>query len=261
MAIPWAVMAAGDNSETEIDRMLAENPDNVRRADLLHARAWAMLSNPLRKSDLSAPLAAIDEFIQAAPKDQRGVSLLFQAVMKDKDSACKTQTLKRIVENYGDTESGKMAKGQLRLADAIGTPFELSFTDAISGKLVSMANLKGKVVVIDFWATWCGPCVAEMPELKKFYADYKDKGVEFIGISLDQPGDGLDKLKALVAKNGITWPQYYQGNGWSSDFSSNWGISHIPCAFVIDTAGKLYSTEAHGQLGWMIPAMLIRRGK
>ncbi len=59
-----------------------------------------------------------------------------------------------------------------------------------------MKSLKGKVVVIDFWATWCGPCVAEMPNMKKLYAEYKDKGVEFVGVSLDKSKEqgGLDKL-------------------------------------------------------------------
>ena len=61
-----------------------------------------------------------------------------------------------------------------------------------------MSDLKGKVVVVDFWATWCGPCVGEMPNMKKLYAEYKPKGVEFIGVSLDQP-ESAGGLKALTS--------------------------------------------------------------
>ena len=72
-----------------------------------------------------------------------------------------------------------------------------------------MKSLKGKVVVIDFWATWCGPCIGELPRMKQLYAEYHDKGVEFIGVSLDAPKDqgGLDKLKNFVAENTVEWPQ------------------------------------------------------
>ena len=106
------------------------------------------------------------------------------------------------------------------ISEMIGMPFALEFTDAIKGSPVSIEGLKGKVVVIDFWASWCGPCVAEMPNMKRLYAEYKDKGVEFIGVSLDQPKErgGLDSLKSFVAKNQIEWPQYYQGNFWQSWF-------------------------------------------
>ena len=95
-----------------------------------------------------------------------------------------------------------MIKGGRRQHEAIGKPFDLEFTDAIKGSTVSIKGLKGKVVVIDFWATWCGPCVAEMPKMKELYAKYRDQGVEFIGVSLDQPKEqgGLDKLKKFVAE-------------------------------------------------------------
>jgi thiol-disulfide isomerase/thioredoxin len=119
-----------------------------------------------------------------------------------------------------------------------------------------MKDLRGKVVVIDFWATWCGPCVAEMPKMKDLYAKYRDKGVEFIGVSLDQADGGLEKLKDFVAKNEITWPQYYQGKGWESDFSSSWGVNSIPCVFVVDQEGKLYSLNGRGKLEEMIPELL-----
>ena len=104
-----------------------------------------------------------------------------------------------------------------------------------------MAALKGKVVVVDFWATWCGPCVAEMPTMKKLYAEYHGQGVEFLGISLDQPKEqgGLDALKKFVKEKEIPWPQYYQGKGWQSDFSSSWGINSIPSMFLVDQDGKL----------------------
>ena len=121
-----------------------------------------------------------------------------------------------------------------------------------------MKKLKGKVVVIDFWATWCGPCVGEMPKMKELYAEYRDRGVEFIGVSLDQPAEqgGLASLKKFVKENGIKWPQYYQGKGWKGDFSVSWKINSIPRVFVVDQQGKLYSVNARGKLETIIPALL-----
>lgn len=153
-------------------------------------------------------------------------------------------------------------KAKAKQKDGIGKTFDIKFTDAISGKEISTESLKGQIVVVDFWATWCGPCKAEMPHNKEIYAKYHDKGVEFIGVSLDQPeetGKGLTKLKEYVATNDIKWPQYYQGNFWQSEFSSSWGINSIPCVFIVDDEGKLVSTEARGKLEEMIPELIAKR--
>src|SRR5262249_46403786 len=103
----------------------------------------------------------------------------------------------------------------------------------------------------------------EMPTMKKLYAKYRDKGVEFIGVSLDHPKDegGLDSLRKFVKENGIEWPQYYQGNFWSSAFSSSWGVNSIPCVFLVDQEGKLSSVDARGKLEKMIPELLEKKSK
>ena len=200
----------------------------------------------------------LEDFIKRYPKDQRAAGILAMMANQTKDTARQEALNKRIETDYPDSPAFKTIAAKRKKLEGVGKPFDLEFTDAIHGSPVSIKGLKGKVVVIDFWATWCGPCIAEMPKMKKLYAEYKDKGVEFIGISLDQPKEkgGLDKLKDYVAKNGIQWPQYYQGNFWQSEFSSSWGVNSIPCVFLVDAEGNLASIEARGQLEKMIPEYL-----
>ena len=121
-----------------------------------------------------------------------------------------------------------------------------------------MKDLKGQVVVLDFWATWCGPCVREMPKMKKLYAKYHDEGVQFIGISLDKSEDegGLDALKKYVSEKEILWPQYYLRKDGDIEFSNSWGISGIPALFIIDKKGNLKSVQARYKLEKLIPELL-----
>ena len=94
--------------------------------------------------------------------------------------------------------------------EAIGKPHAMKF-EALDGSVVELSRMKGKVVLIDFWATWCGPCVKEIPSIKKLYDKYQRRGFEVVGISLDSD---RETLEAFIDKNGMGWPQFFDGKGW-----------------------------------------------
>ncbi len=182
----------------EIDGVLAhdKNPKLQIEGSFVKARAklWAS------RSSTSLDLSGVEEFAKLAPKDLRGANLLEMAIDLTHDAKAKAALTDRIVSDYPDSPYARKIQGDRHQNESIGKSFDLEFIDAIKGSVVSIKNLKGKVVVVDFWATWCGPCVKEMPPMKELYAKYRDQGVEFIGVSLDQPKEkgGLDSLKKYV---------------------------------------------------------------
>ena len=101
-----------------------------------------------------------------------------------------------------------------------------------------------------------------MPKLNELYTKYKDQGVEFIGVSLEQYDQldlGLARFKKFLKDKEISWPQYFQMDGWESEFSTSWGISSVPSTFVINAEGNLHSTEPHGKLDEMIAELIKKR--
>ena len=131
-----------------------------------------------------------------------------------------------------------------KLAELIGKPspkFENYENNA--GGQISLADLKGKYVYIDVWATWCGPCKAEIPSLKKVEKAYHGKNIEFVSISIDQAKDH-DKWKAMVADKELSGIQLFADKDWSSDFIKDYGIRGIPRFILIDTEGKVVNADA-----------------
>jgi peroxiredoxin len=126
----------------------------------------------------------------------------------------------------------------------LGKPIDLQFK-ALDGRDVSLAAMRGKVVLIDFWATWCPPCVQEVPGIKALYEKFHSGGLEVIGISLD---DKKEDLLSFVKQNKIEWPQYFDELGAENKIAKKFGIEELPTMWLIDKQGLLRDVDAAGSL-------------
>lgn len=221
------------------------------------ATAWYWFANTeirrnYRKED--PVIAAVLEFESRYPADERVMQLYQLGMNYLRDLPGEKKLRDMLVEKYPDSSTAQSAQRRAVLEAAEGKVFDVSFVDVITGRRVTTRGLRGKVVVIDFWATWCGPCLSELPKMKRIYNQYKSAGVEFIGISLDKDPE---VLKKFCMENDVAWPQYCEPDkAWDTELSSEWGISGIPTIFILDKSGRVHSAFARGNLERLIPELL-----
>jgi len=182
-----------------------------------------------------------------------------QARLADREEQLRTQQNatparpRQPTNGPADGNAGKVAEAAARSGNAFaGKLVPLKF-DAADGSQVDLARLRGKVVLIDFWATWCGPCMKEVPNVVAAYQKYHDKGFEVVGISLDKSKDAMLKV---AAQKGMTWPQYFDGKGWNNEISSGFHIQQIPTMWLVNKNGLVATTEARGNLDAVIEKLL-----
>lgn len=136
----------------------------------------------------------------------------------------------------GSTAGGKFA---------LGSPAPEFAGASLSGDAVKLSDYKGKVVLVDFWATWCGPCIQELPNVIDAYKSYHDKGFEIVAISLDDSQDDLDAF--LKDHPEMTWVQLFDGKGWESDIAVQYEVEGIPFTLLLDQQGNIVRQDLRGE--------------
>lgn len=167
---------------------------------------------------------------------------LFLDVLRDEETA--HQAFLQLKKEYPSSDSAAEVEALLiSLNLRVGAEFPDFQAEDTDGKSLSLDQFKNKIVLIDFWATWCPPCVDEMPTIVKTYKKYHAQGFEIIGINLDYDEN---KFSRFMEDNGMTWRQYFDGKGGQNKLARKYSIDSIPATFLVGTDGKIIAKNLRG---------------
>jgi thiol-disulfide isomerase/thioredoxin len=186
----------------------------------------------------SAWLEELEQFVEKYPKAPDAAEAMLQMGIADEFSGEEKQALARytaIVTDFPESASAKKARGAARRLESVGKPLALSGT-AIDGRPVAIESLRGRPVLVHYWATWCEPCKVDIAQIRELYAKYGPKKFAVVGIALDS--NKAELAKFLAAKP-IPWPQLHETGGLDGRLAEELGVLTLPTMILIDADGKV----------------------
>jgi thiol-disulfide isomerase/thioredoxin len=208
--------------------------------------------------DLDPALEAMEKGVRALqkefPKREELSGLLLRVAQGrlENSEVEKSRALAKEAQASEVDEIKESAAALLKKMERVGQPLQLQF-QAVDGREVDLEKMRGKVVLVDFWATWCRPCMAELPKVKATYARLHEKGFEIVGISLDEDGEALARVTKAEE---MTWAQYLEETGKDNKFAGEFGIEGIPTMWLVDKKGVLRDLNARNSLSNKVEKLL-----
>jgi len=187
------------------------------------------------------------QFIKQYPDSYISLVVLMELSGHDIDVATVEPVYKSLTASVRNTAAGlEFAKAiEAVRATSIGAMAPVFTQNDVNDKPVSLTDFRGKYVLVDFWASWCGPCRGENPNVVKAYNQYKNKNFTVLGVSLDRPGKKDDWLAAIKA-DGLAWTQVSDLKFWDNDVAKLYGITSIPQNYLLDPTGKIIGKNLRG---------------
>lgn len=252
------MLALGDpNAERQLKQMADGTGDAALQAKtaLLVGQWWRNSDSEAEQRKVVDQLAAL---MKANEKNDGIAASIVEMANVGAASPAVHEAAEQVVVDNAKGDQAKMMVEQIqslrKLKTLEGKPIAVA-GPLIDGHPFTTADWKGKVVLVDFWATWCVPCREELPHVKKLYDDNHAKGLEVVGVSCDEAADDLKKFQAENKE--IAWPQLFdeKNPGWNK-VAKDLGILRIPTMFLIDKKGVLRSADAGENMDEMIPKLL-----
>jgi thiol-disulfide isomerase/thioredoxin len=229
-----------------VDQLIKEQPESSATE---YGVAQRFFSRHLSGEPKPEALDDLLKFHEQFPKNAQTV-LLFRVLGSRWSQAGEVERAIEVYEKgmelFGETRSAEYLKRPLRDLAMIGKPMEIKGPSP-DGHHIDLAEMKGKVVLIDFWGTWCGPCVGEIPNIKKVYEKHHDAGFEVIGVNV---GDDKETLAKFLKENEVAWPQIQfvddKGKEQPNKVAQQYEINSFPSTYLIGRDGNVIAVDVRG---------------
>lgn len=247
---------SGDKINKLVEKLRADERADFRALGMKYYietgfSKWSTLEEKQKKEKLKE-LASLLKEGDADPSKMNTILELVTMLQQYGDLELAKSLLNEVVPRFESSDDPRIAKraekmrGLVRRLELPGNQLELTGT-LLDGTELDWESYRGKVVLVDFWATWCGPCRMEFPNVLKQYELYHDKGFEVLGISLD---DNKQELESFLEENELPWPNLFsedeENSGFDHPMATRFGVMGIPQTILVDAEGKVVSLSARG---------------